>query len=270
MALIKCPECGKEISEKAQSCPHCGHPMQVIIPNHQRQAPPTIASSPSNKKGHGCLVTVLIILLLFGTGLTCGVSKILENPDQYSRSPKKSILAETMELNSDQETDMLKIFEACGIGEITSASIFQSGENRTSYYLEDKETAAYKGAEYTIVVWVDNVNKSVESIHFHSQDIYLNGEVLSPITAYYVNSADRDEYRIESQLAVKQLLNYPDTAKFPAISGWAFGIEDDTIIVQSTVTAKNAFNVESTSTFQVKFVSGNITSLILDGTEYIN
>ena len=26
MSMIKCPECGKEISEKAKSCPNCGHP----------------------------------------------------------------------------------------------------------------------------------------------------------------------------------------------------------------------------------------------------
>jgi len=24
MAIIKCPECGKEISDKAEKCPHCG------------------------------------------------------------------------------------------------------------------------------------------------------------------------------------------------------------------------------------------------------
>ena len=27
MALIKCPECGKEISDKAGACPHCGCPI---------------------------------------------------------------------------------------------------------------------------------------------------------------------------------------------------------------------------------------------------
>lgn len=27
MALIKCPECGKEISDKAASCPNCGFPI---------------------------------------------------------------------------------------------------------------------------------------------------------------------------------------------------------------------------------------------------
>ena len=29
MALINCPECGKEISDKAASCPNCGNPMNL-------------------------------------------------------------------------------------------------------------------------------------------------------------------------------------------------------------------------------------------------
>ena len=29
MALIKCPECGKQISDKAPACIHCGYPMQI-------------------------------------------------------------------------------------------------------------------------------------------------------------------------------------------------------------------------------------------------
>lgn len=28
MALVKCSECGKEISSKAESCPNCGNPME--------------------------------------------------------------------------------------------------------------------------------------------------------------------------------------------------------------------------------------------------
>lgn len=29
MALIKCPECGNNVSDKAELCPHCGHPVAV-------------------------------------------------------------------------------------------------------------------------------------------------------------------------------------------------------------------------------------------------
>lgn len=31
MALIKCVECGKEISDKAESCPNCGYPVYEMI-----------------------------------------------------------------------------------------------------------------------------------------------------------------------------------------------------------------------------------------------
>lgn len=267
MPLINCPKCKKEISSEAVTCPNCGHPIHPTVPNQPPQQGRIQTPVKQKKKGHGCLVTILIVFLLFGGSLAFGISRMAKNPEQYA---KQSPLAKTMNLNSSQEENILKIFESCGIGEITSVSEFQEGEGHTSYHLEDKETEAYKGAEYTIVVWIDNSNKTIESIYFHDQDIYLNGEVIAPVTNYYVNSTDRDKYRVTVQLAIKELLNYPDTAEFPAFSGWAFGIEDGTVIVQSTVTAKNAFDIESTSAFQVKFESGNITSLILDGKEYIN
>lgn len=30
MAMIKCPECGKEISNKAKTCPNCGRDMKWL------------------------------------------------------------------------------------------------------------------------------------------------------------------------------------------------------------------------------------------------
>jgi hypothetical protein len=35
MALIKCSECGKEISSKAESCPNCGNPMKEQYNNSE-------------------------------------------------------------------------------------------------------------------------------------------------------------------------------------------------------------------------------------------
>lgn len=37
MALIKCVECGKEISDKSESCPHCGCPTIESITQQQIQ-----------------------------------------------------------------------------------------------------------------------------------------------------------------------------------------------------------------------------------------
>lgn len=38
MALIKCPECGKEISDQASTCPNCGFPIQQKIKNEQNES----------------------------------------------------------------------------------------------------------------------------------------------------------------------------------------------------------------------------------------
>ncbi len=48
MALIKCPECGKEISDKAMKCPGCGHQIVKTMNNDIEQN-----KSKTNEKGNG-------------------------------------------------------------------------------------------------------------------------------------------------------------------------------------------------------------------------
>ena len=38
MALINCPECGKEISSNAKNCPNCGNPMNVKQNNKENNS----------------------------------------------------------------------------------------------------------------------------------------------------------------------------------------------------------------------------------------
>ena len=47
MSLIKCSECGKEISGKATVCPHCGVPLTI------------------NRKGTSINPIVIILLIFF-------------------------------------------------------------------------------------------------------------------------------------------------------------------------------------------------------------
>lgn len=50
MALVKCSECGNEVSKDAATCPKCGHPIKKEKP----------------KKKHGCLVAILSVFIFFG------------------------------------------------------------------------------------------------------------------------------------------------------------------------------------------------------------
>lgn len=63
MALIKCPECGKEISDKAVSCLHCGYPLASILQEENKTVLPqeksSILEEPANMvkpKESNCII----------------------------------------------------------------------------------------------------------------------------------------------------------------------------------------------------------------------
>lgn len=53
MALISCPECAKDVSSAAASCPHCGHP---IRPSAEPDPPPV----PNWSKGVAAVLSLVI------------------------------------------------------------------------------------------------------------------------------------------------------------------------------------------------------------------
>lgn len=48
MALIKCPECGKEISDKSIACIHCGFPFESVTSINQKTLKNVIIITPHN------------------------------------------------------------------------------------------------------------------------------------------------------------------------------------------------------------------------------
>ena len=86
MALIKCPECGKEVSTAAETCPHCGYPINKNEPVKEKQVenyPKPKDSSWINKwkkketKGRWTWT-----LLFFASLLLVGLFVILLNVDR--------------------------------------------------------------------------------------------------------------------------------------------------------------------------------------------
>lgn len=60
MAMINCPECGKEISDKATTCPNCGNPLK-----RKQLETPVIEPSDVVTKLNKCLLISFIIGLLY-------------------------------------------------------------------------------------------------------------------------------------------------------------------------------------------------------------
>lgn len=57
MALMRCPECGREVSSAAASCPGCGHPIRASA---------VLATEPYRKWSPG--VAALLSFLIPGAG----------------------------------------------------------------------------------------------------------------------------------------------------------------------------------------------------------
>ena len=156
---------------------------------------------PKTKKRGGCLIPILVILVIIF--IVVLIIAVAVSSSGGGQTAKKSLLAETMGLTEQQEQDMLTVFEQCGITEIKAVTLMQSGQNRTSYYVDDDETEHYNGADNTIVVWVDNDSKAVEGIYFHDNEIFVDGAVVAQVPQFYVSAALRDQYRVDAQLLVK-------------------------------------------------------------------
>ncbi len=75
MALIKCPECKKKISDTVQACPHCGYVLsesekEVLTNNKNKKVQinkTTIKNVLNNKK----VLTIIIVICILIVGLVC-------------------------------------------------------------------------------------------------------------------------------------------------------------------------------------------------------
>lgn len=68
MALIKCPECGKEISDKASNCPNCGCPIEqkskIEEPENKIEKKPDRGKN-SNGIGKTILIVIITAMVVF-------------------------------------------------------------------------------------------------------------------------------------------------------------------------------------------------------------
>lgn len=72
MALIYCYNCGKQVSDRATRCPHCGSSMLPVGDTKKHDGTHYSTNEPS-KRGGGNIVLIALILLFAVTFLLVGV-----------------------------------------------------------------------------------------------------------------------------------------------------------------------------------------------------
>ena len=78
MALMQCPECGREVSDKAESCPNCGY---ILSESSSDTAKRSKLSEPVSNNFYGLLFiftgVIFLIAGIFTIGIIIGIVFIL-------------------------------------------------------------------------------------------------------------------------------------------------------------------------------------------------
>jgi uncharacterized membrane protein YvbJ len=64
MALIKCRECGNNISDKSKACPRCGCPTSYSIDSERAPGESECSYTETDKMRDG--ITALLLMAIFG------------------------------------------------------------------------------------------------------------------------------------------------------------------------------------------------------------
>ena len=125
MALIKCPECGREISDKAASCPNCGTPIgNKKIPVHFERKKSFIGSANTGSVViDGVTVGSAASGASFDVMLTAGIHNVvIESKTQGLLAAGRSY-STTIDIPSDAKKVNVQI-----VLKTDSASFLQGGQ----------------------------------------------------------------------------------------------------------------------------------------------
>jgi hypothetical protein cdifA_19763 len=278
MSLIKCPECGKEISDKTVSCPNCGYPIEnTAIPpqdsiNNQIPVNPPVKQK---RKGAGCLIPLFILFI------ACAIFAIQmakkNNPENATSSSKsvstdsESMTAKYLDLGEKKNKALDKQLKKCGIDDVKNVTHDELLDNahfkgETGYRVE----AVYNNTAFKIILYLDK-DKKAYTIKYMDYDLLKEKKVVATLKDYTLTMDEATALQISCQSKVEEILKSPSTAKFPSIDKWGMQKEKNKVTIQGYVDSQNSFGAELRSEFQfvIDTKTSTIKSFIFDGKELI-
>lgn len=147
MALIKCPECGRDVSDKAEVCPGCGR---------QLCAEKTILKKNKNSNKRTNIIIGFIVVFIIGIvlGMFLKTSFLHEEANQLSDSKETiRIIENTITSKENGYSEKIKLFGLDGtvtytntlsdLSEVTNTATWQPNEGMNTDKIYDDIVSAY-------------------------------------------------------------------------------------------------------------------------------
>lgn len=187
MSLMKCPECGKEISDLAKNCPNCGFPIgfetgkgnesgtqyqqnNTHQPNMAAQPIRAYIQEPVKNSGLGIAAFILSIL-----GVTFFIGIILAVVDLFRKDGKKKILS-------------IVSLCICAFWIILAVSVGNSGsDDKQSTVSVESQNVVQESVDDTKKETVNTETKEIKDEKQNISDEYINITSTELIEAYNEN-----------------------------------------------------------------------------------
>ncbi|TIE21022.1 hypothetical protein DI041_03890 [Stenotrophomonas maltophilia] len=185
MALIACVECGRQVSDQAEACPNCGHPIRA------KATPPVVPAyqpKPASKTNTGCALIILLVVILAvvatcmptrDSGNSGGTSPGAQDMPAESAEQKQARLL--AEVNDEQRTDEARLAAAKQLVAFNGSSEAGKHAAALAAALEEKIRKANLGRQWRY--WSDNdsmtgkmsIGADVQSSNTHTFDFPYAG-----------------------------------------------------------------------------------------------
>lgn len=160
MALIICEECGKEISEQATTCPHCGCPINNKTEEVQQVEITSVKIKPKNTKK-----ILAIILAVLAMAALVGTLVFMSNSSQKKKE-REEFISLAQEIRDEGLIGAAKCEKVCNLTQsVWYNTIYEESDAETDVYTKTSNgsfnpdfntslSLLFASTEYT-----DNVNK---------------------------------------------------------------------------------------------------------------
>lgn len=181
MAMIKCPECQKDISDKAVSCPNCGCPVEYATSDTQTQQPehtPNNSKKPLNKKWLiAGVIAIPIIVLAIIIGIQSSKKVALDN---YKKNYDSAVALMFVGATDAEEAGEL-------IHDVWYNTIFEQSDSKTDKYTTNTNGYFYDDFNDSLNNLYNDTDflEKISSIKNNKRDVInIMRELTNPPTEY--------------------------------------------------------------------------------------